>query len=192
MLKFFDCINFINQFLIVMFNMVDLMFLGMVVYFCDYSECGVFGFVINCFIDIDFELLFNCIDLKFDIELLLYIFVYFGGLVQIECGFVLYELVEGVSYNLLMFVDGGFEMMMLKDVFEVVVMGIGLKCFLLMFGYVGWGVGQFEEEIFCNGWLMVVVDLCIVFDMLVEECFEVVFGLFGVSLLMLFGEVGYV
>lgn len=43
------------------------MFLGVVVYMCEYNECGVFGLVINCFIDIDLVMLFDKIDFKFEI-----------------------------------------------------------------------------------------------------------------------------
>lgn len=167
-------LDLINYFLIVMLFMLDLIFGGIVVYFCEYNYNGVLGVVINKFIDMIMDVLFDCINFKleiwfdiFDVMFELYCcLVMFGGLVQVECGFVLYLILE--KYFLILQVIDEVVLMIFKDVFEVVVYGDGFECVLVILGCLGWSLGQLEGEIGCNGWLIVKVDLVIIFELLVE------------------------
>ena len=62
---------------------------------------------------------------------------------------------------------------------------------LVSLGCSGWGAGQLEEEIARNGWLTVVADPRIIFDLPIEERFTAAFKLLGIDPTMLTGEAGH-
>lgn len=185
--------NLIGKMLIVMFGMCDLCFEYFVILICVYFEEGVMGLVVNWFL---FEIGFLEFLDQFGIEssfVVIDIFVCFGGLVELGCGFVLYCFdVDIVDDDSCMMIGGDLVMFMICDILEDYVNGCGLQFVVLVFGYVGWGLGQLDDEILDNGWL--IID---VFDDIIFGCddfgkWSVVLCGMGVDLVVLLFNVGYV
>lgn len=99
-----------NQFLIAMPGMMDDNFAGSVVYLCDHTDSGAMGLVINRPTDVRLGTLFDKIDLKLEIQPAANEFVYFGGPVQIDRGFVLHEQSDLPKYSSSLMVRGGLAM----------------------------------------------------------------------------------
>lgn len=184
-------INFTNQFLIAMPNVIDPAFLGSVIYICDHDDRGAIGIIINRPTDINIKTILSRIHLKFTIEKTLESPVYFGGPVQTERGFVLHESFKGISYASSLLVPGGLEMTTSKDVLESIAIGCGPSKFLLTLGYAGWESGQLEEEILQNGWLTVQADPKIIFDIPARNRFKSALSLLGISSSVLSCEIGH-
>lgn len=66
--------------------------------------------------------------------------VYFGGLVECGCGFVVYLFDYYLEEVILKVIDV-FLMIVILDVFEEINQGFGLEFVILVLGYVGWGSG---------------------------------------------------
>jgi putative transcriptional regulator len=187
-----------NQFLIAMLGMVDDNFAGSVVYLCDHTDAGAMGLVINRPTDVNLSDVFEKIDLKLEIQPKASEPVYFGGPVQTDRGFVLYEQSEEehtTHYSSSLRIPGGLAMTTSKDVLQEVSAGHGPKRFLMTLGYAGWSAGQLEDEIARNGWLNVPAPteelLRIIFDTPDEYKYQNVLGLLGVDLGFLSSEAGH-
>lgn len=76
-----DSVNFIDNFLIVMLILEDLYFFYVFVYVCEYNENGVLGIIVNWLFDMMLVGLFEKIEIKLDVEILVKLLVYFGGFV---------------------------------------------------------------------------------------------------------------
>lgn len=70
---------------------------------------------------------------------------------------------------------------MLKDIFIVIVNDEGLDDVLIVFGYVGWIVGQLEKEMQENVWFIIEVDEEIFFNMFMYKKWQVIVNKFGVD-----------
>lgn len=184
-----------NQFLIAMPGMVDANFAGSVVYLFEHNERGAMGLVVNKPTQVDLATLFNKIDLKLEIAPLLEQLVYFGGPVQVERGFVLYESNPHLSYSSSLIIPGGLTMTTSKDVLEAVSVGNGPRKFLMTLGYAGWSAGQLEEEITLNGWMNVPLTreqmLDIIFNTPSNERYQKTMSHLGFDLSHLSGEAGH-
>ena len=186
-------IDLTNQFLIAMPGMVDETFARAVVYLCEHNERGALGLVINKPIDIKLKNLFEKIELALDRHELGEQPVFFGGPVQTERGFVLYEkLQDGESpFNSTLSVPGGLAMTTSKDVLEALADGSGPAKVLVTLGYSGWQAGQLEDEIGRNGWLNVDADPKVIFDTPVEKRYDTALALLGIDPRMLSQEAGH-
>ena len=188
-----DPINLTNQFLIAMPGMVDETFAGAVVYLCEHSDKGALGLMINKPVDIRLKNLFDKVDLSLQSELLAEQMVFYGGPVQTERGFVLYERAADRSgpYSSTLSVPGGLDMTTSKDVLEAMAQGAGPARVLVTLGYSGWATGQLEDEIGRNGWLNVDAAPEIIFDTPVEQRYQKALGLLGIDPRMLSQEAGH-
>jgi putative transcriptional regulator len=62
---------------------------------------------------------------------------------------------------------------------------------LVSIGYAGWSPGQLEEELSRNGWLTVVADAHVLFDLPIEERYNAAIKLLGIDPMMLASEAGH-
>lgn len=191
----FSADHLANQFLIAMPGMVDPNFAGSVIYLFEHTEKGAMGLVINRPTEVNLSTLFDKIDLKLEIALLLDQPVYFGGPVQVERGFVLHESSPTLSYSSSLIIPGGLTMTTSKDVLEAVADGKGPKQFLITLGYAGWGAGQLEEEITLNGWINVPLNRDqmaeIIFKTPSSQRYQKAMNQLGFDLSDLSGEAGH-
>jgi putative transcriptional regulator len=190
-----DVSHLANQLLIAMPGMVDDRFSGTVVYMIEHNQQGAMGLVVNRPTDLNLHGLFDKINLKLEIDLLMKQSVYLGGPVQTERGFVLHSKVEDVQYSSTLVVPGGLAMTTSKDVLEAVSEGGGPNKFLMSLGYSGWSAGQLEDEIARNGWLNVSTSLEkiseIIFDTPFAQRYQKVMSIIGIDPSHLSGEVGH-
>ena len=190
-----DVSHLANQLLIAMPGMVDDRFSGTVVYMIEHNQQGAMGLVVNRPTDLNLHGLFDKINLKLEIDLLMKQSVYLGGPVQTERGFVLHSQVEDVQYSSTLVVPGGLAMTTSKDVLEAVSEGGGPNKFLMSLGYSGWSAGQLEDEIARNGWLNVSTSLEkiseIIFDTPFAQRYQKVMSIIGIDPSHLSGEVGH-
>jgi putative transcriptional regulator len=185
-------LNLANHFLIAMPSMQDPIFGGTVVYVCEHNENGVLGVVINKPTDMTMEVLFERIDLEVSSAADRHMEsepIMFGGPVQDDRGFVLHTPGARFSSSLTVTNDVAFTTSI--DVLEAVARGKGPERMLVSIGYSGWSPGQLEDEISRNGWLTVVADPRILFDLPVEERYSAAMKLLGIDPWMLTSEAGH-
>lgn len=191
-------INLTNHFLIAMPGLEDASFARSVVYLCEHSERGALGLIINKPTNISLKKLFDKVDLTLGRADLDDQFVFQGGPVQTERGFVLHEplRIENVSddesiYAATMAVPGGLEMTTSKDVLEALAEGGGPRRVLITLGYSAWGEGQLESELADNSWLTVGADQAVIFDTPVGQRYDRALALLGLQAWMLSPEAGH-
>jgi putative transcriptional regulator len=192
-----------GHFLIAMPSMNDAIFGGTVVYVCEHNSNGAFGVVINKPTEMSMEVLFDSIDLTLEIHsssdqagasmhlpssLIGDQPVMFGGPVQVDRGFVLHS--PGSRYSSTLEVSDRVAMTTSKDVLESVATGCGPNRWLISLGCAGWSAGQLEAEISRNGWLTVMADPNIIFDLPIDERFNAAIRLLGIDPAMLNGGYG--
>lgn len=152
-----------GKLLIAMPGMGDPRFERTVVYLCAHSDDGALGLVVNRRADnVSRKDLFSQLDIacgaENDADR-----VHYGGPVETGRGFVLHS----ADYHLedaTLSVDQDISMTATLDVLKAIAAGEGPRRALIALGYAGWGGGQLENELQCNGWLTVDADASIVFD----------------------------
>ena len=202
-------INLAHHFLIAMPGLEDEGFARSVVYLCEHNERGALGLVINKPSDLKLPSLFAKVDLPLRRLDLTDTFVYEGGPVHTERGFVLHEqqtaqeitfvdmkavpltptdvdqvpvIEERQSfYQSSLTVPGGLEMTTSKDVLEALSSGSGPRKVLISLGYSSWGQGQLESELAENSWLHVGADAAVIFDTPVEQRYSKALALLGLQ-----------
>jgi putative transcriptional regulator len=194
----FAPINLTNHFLIAMPGLEDLLFSKSVVYVCEHGPNGAMGLVINKPAEITLSDLFDKVELPLSRPDLANGFVFQGGPVQVERGFVLHPSVtsenqrpEQTSYASTMVISGGLEMTTSKDVLEALATGAGPTKLLVSLGYSAWAEGQLEAELGENSWLTVDSDHAIIFDTPVDQRYDKALSLLGLQAWMLSTQAGH-
>lgn len=93
--------------------------------------------------------------------------IHYGGPVQPEMGFVLYE--GGPSYEGSMEVLGSLRLGTSLDILRTIARGRGPDRFLFCLGYAGWAPDQMETELARNDWLVVPASSQILFEVPAPE-----------------------
>jgi len=180
--------NFANQFLIAMPGMVEGSLAGSVIYVCEHTDRGALGLVINRPTDLTLGTLFERIELTLEIGPVKDTFVFFGGPVQTDRGFVLHAPAGDYSSSIKL---GDMALTTSRDVLQAVADGNGPARMLVTLGYAGWGAGQLESEMGQNTWLSVGADAHIIFDVPPEERYPAALKLLGIDPVMLAGDAGH-
>lgn len=183
-----EAANFANQFLIAMPGMVEGSLAGSVIYVCEHTDRGALGLVINRPTDLTLGTLFERIDLALEIGPVKDTFVFFGGPVQTDRGFVLHAPAGDYSSSIKL---GDMALTTSRDVLQAVADGNGPARMLVTLGYAGWGAGQLESEMGQNAWLSVSADAHIIFDVPPEERYPAALKLLGIDPVMLAGDAGH-
>jgi putative transcriptional regulator len=103
----------------------------------------------------------------------------FGGPVQPERGFVLYE--GDKDYDGSMPVMGHLHLGTSLDILRDIAAGAGPEHFLFCLGYAGWAADQLENEIARNDWLVVPGDEALLFQVSPEDRWEKAIRLLGIE-----------
>jgi putative transcriptional regulator len=141
-----------GKLLIAMPGMGDPRFEYSVIYMCAHSDDGAMGLIVNKPApEVRFSDLLEQLGISADPGLR-DIRVHFGGPVENGRGFVLHS-AEYASGKGTLRVDENRSMTATLDVLEDIARGRGPAASMLALGYAGWGPGQLEAEIACNGWL---------------------------------------
>lgn len=181
-------VDFSNQFLVAMPNMVEGSLAGAVIYICEHTSKGALGLVINRPTDLTLGTLFERIDLNLEIAPVKETPVFFGGPVQTDRGFVLHAPPGDYTSSIKL---GGLALTTSRDVLQAVADGNGPERMLVTLGYAGWGAGQLESEMARNAWLSVSADPDIIFDVPPEDRYPAALKLLGIDPVMLAGDAGH-
>ena len=186
-----------GQLLIAMPVMGDPRFERSVIYLCAHSSEGAMGIMVNRPAGrIDFpELLvqLNIIDKADQIKLpenAEAMKVMRGGPVDTGRGFVLHSS-DFYLDNATLPIDGKICLTATVDILKAIAKGRGPRHAILALGYAGWGPGQLENEIQCNGWLHCDADSELVFGGDVEEKYNRALRKIGIDPGMLSGGAGH-
>lgn len=96
--------------------------------------------------------------------------VHFGGPVQPEVGFIVYQ--GGGDYPSSLYIDKGISLGTSLDILREIAKGTGPDRFLFTLGYAGWGPDQLESELARNDWLLVPLDPELIFTVAPEKRWE--------------------
>ena len=88
-------------------------------------------------------------------------------------------------------IDGKICLTATVDILKAIARGRGPRHAILALGYAGWGPGQLENEIQCNGWLHCDADPELVFGGDVEEKYNRALRKIGIDPGMLSGGAGH-
>ena len=186
-----------GRLLIAMPVMGDPRFERSVIYLCAHSSEGAMGIMVNRPAgSIDFpELLvqLNIINKADQIKLpenAETMKVMRGGPVDTGRGFVLHSS-DFYLDNATLPIDDKFCLTATVDNLKAIANGKGPKHAILALGYAGWGPGQLENEIQCNGWLHCDADPDLVFGDDVEEKYVRALRKIGIDPGMLSNEAGH-
>lgn len=173
-------VSYKNHFLIAAPNMKDPTFEGAVVYICEHTKNGAMGIVINRSIRLSVDSLLKRIGIENKNPALEEAYLYDGGPVQVERGFVLHS--ANRKYNSTMQITDSIYLSTSRDVLEAVGEGKDApEKFLVSLGYSGWSEGQLETELAVSGWLIAPADESIIFDTPDQERYEKALKLLGID-----------
>jgi putative transcriptional regulator len=185
-----------GQLLVAMPVMGDPRFERSVIYLCAHSSEGAMGIIVNRPAgSIDFpELLvqLNIINRADEIKLpenAETMKVMRGGPVDTGRGFVLHSSDFYID-NATLPIDEKICLTATVDILKAIAKGTGPKHAILALGYAGWGPGQLENEIQCNGWLHCAADPDLVFGTDIDEKYNRALRKIGIDPGMLSNEAG--
>ena len=138
------------------------------------------GIVINRSIRLSVDSLLKRIGIENKNPALEEAYLYDGGPVQVERGFVLHS--ANRKYNSTMQITDSIYLSTSRDVLEAVGEGKDApEKFLVSLGYSGWSEGQLEAELAVSGWLIAPADESIIFDTPDQERYEKALKLLGID-----------
>lgn len=152
-----------GKFLIAMPAMGDPRFERSVVLICSHSDEGSMGLIVNKPMpDLAFSRLLDQIGIAHG-DSVPSLSIQYGGPVEPGRGFVLHG--DGWASSAgTMKVPGGMAMTATQDVLEALARGTGPAQAFLALGYAGWGPGQLDAELADSAWLIMPVELDLIFE----------------------------
>lgn len=144
----------VGKFLIATPNLdKDPFFARKIVYILLHNEEGCMGVVINNIAsNITLETVIKLLGVSAESDYARNKFVYIGGPVECECGIVLHT--DDYRDNILIETPNSILVSSDSEILKKIASGIGPAKNMFFLGYTGWDVGQVEEEIKNNDWLM--------------------------------------
>lgn len=187
-----QAVDFAKQFLLAMPGLVGEHFAGSLIYICEHSEKGALGLVINRPTDLRVSHLLEKIDLSSPTDMIVdrsQDFVFYGGPVQTDRGFVLHSPTR--DYNSTLALGDGLALTTSRDILQDVASGAAPERMMVALGYAGWGAGQLEEEMAQNAWLSMPAHDNIIFEVAPEQRYLQALSLLGIDPIMLTGASGH-
>lgn len=182
-----------GQLLIAMPGLNDPNFDHTVSYILEHNAEGAIGLVINRPIGLDFGEILDQLKLPDHGGDLRQQPVLYGGPVQQERGFVIYEAnsdEEGRWESTATF-NGNINVTTSPDILEALADGKGPGEILFVLGYAGWDAGQLDSEIADNAWLSVDASNEILFQTPLTERWEAAAKLIGIDITALGSTAGH-
>jgi len=181
--------NLTSQFLIAMPNMEDMNFSQTVTYICEHTDEGAMGIVVNRPTELHLNDILEQLEIT-DIDLEAGEgYIYIGGPVQPERGFVLH--CDNSDWDSTLKVTTDLSVTTSRDILQSIAAGNGPESHLVALGYAGWASGQLEQEISANTWLNGPADSQIIFNTPPELRWKAAAKLLGVDLDLLSGDAGH-
>ena len=178
-----------NQFLIAMPGLEDDNFSNTVSLLCEHNYSGAVGLIINRPTDLTLGAMLDQMGVKHDRGAPCEQFVFWGGPVQPERGFVVHSGPGGWDSS--MPIGRGLYITTSRDVLTAIGEGRGPEHFLVTLGYSGWAAGQLEDEILQNAWLSTPVDAAVLFQTPVDARWQSATKLIGLDIAQLGSGAGH-
>lgn len=158
-----ETLDLTGTLLVAMPSMGDARFERAVILLCAYSDKGAMGLILNKpSTDVRLSDVLDQLEIGPSPQAAA-MPVHFGGPMETGRGFVLHSDDYESSLHTLQ-VPGGFGMTATLDILEEIARDRGPQRALMLLGYAGWGPGQLEGEIACNGWLTAEPSATLVFE----------------------------
>lgn len=181
--------NLTDQFLIAMPGLEDPNFHHTVTYICEHDENGAMGITINRPSELKLKDILEHLEISSAASPAAEQWIYVGGPVQTERGFVLHN--AGKTWDSTLQITPRISITTSRDILEDIVRNEGPEKSLIALGYAGWGSGQIEAELSANAWLNGPADPGIIFDLPPEQRWQAAAQAMGVDLNRLSGEAGH-
>lgn len=170
-------------------SLVDDNFNHTVTYICEHNENGSFGIVINRITDVTLDEVIHQMDIETTGSMIHEKFIYHGGPVQQERGFILHRPLGEWSSSLK--INDQMALTTSRDIIEAIAHDEGPEESIIALGYAGWSPGQLEQELADNTWLNCPADEQIIFDIPVKKRWQAAADLLGVDLQLLSNDAGH-
>lgn len=184
-----EATNLTNHFIIAMPGLMDDNFNHTVTYICEHNEYGSFGIVINRKTDVTLDEIIHQMDIKASKTIVGDKYIYHGGPVQQERGFILHKPLGTWSSSLK--INDQLALTTSRDILEAIAHNEGPEQSIIALGYAGWSAGQLEQEIADNTWLNCPADDQIIFSIPSEKRWQAAADLLGVDLQLLSSSAGH-
>ncbi|MFK8012276.1 MAG: YqgE/AlgH family protein [Marinicellaceae bacterium] len=168
--------NFNNQILIALPDMLDERFKNAVILICEHNENGAMGLVLNHPLNINTQQIFE--DLELQKPLMNHV-VSEGGPINKNCGFVLHN--NNQTFSSTIKIKNNLSLTTSKDLLKLIAEQQFNSSWQFILGYSGWSKGQLESEIAENTWLTCPADLNLIFNTEKEQQWESALALIGVK-----------
>lgn len=175
-----------HHFLVAMPQLKDPHFSSSLVYLCEHTPEGAMGIVVNRPTSLRVSEMIDQFGLP---EPTPDPWVYAGGPVQVERGFVLHD-GEG-SWQSTLGIADEIRVTTSRDVLEAISAGEGPEHYLIALGYAGWSEGQLEEELASNAWISCPADFATLFQTSDEQKVPRALGTIGIDPRQLTSSVGH-
>ena len=181
--------NLTNHFIIAMPSLIDDNFNRTVTYICEHNENGCFGLVINRKTDVTLDEVIHQMEMEPSDSIAHDKFIYHGGPVQQERGFILHQPLGEWDSSLK--INDHLALTTSRDILEAIAHDEGPEKSIIALGYAGWSPGQLEQEIAANTWLNCPADEQIIFDIPAEKRWQSAADLLGIDLQLLSNDAGH-
>ena len=175
-----DFQSYKDYFLIASPTMRDPSFKDAVVYLCEHTPKGAMGIVINRAVAMSVADLMNRIGIGECDPALAEKFLYDGGPVQNERGFVLHR--PKYFFQSTLAITNDMMLSTSRDALEAIAKAESqVSESLISLGYSGWSAGQLEDELAGDGWLLAPAQGSIIFETPVQDRYRAALGLLGLA-----------
>ena len=181
--------NLTNHFIIAMPSLADDNFNQTVTYICEHNKNGCFGIVINRKTDVTLDEVIHQMEIEPGNSINHDTFIYHGGPVQQERGFILHQPLGEWSSSLK--INNHLALTTSRDILEAIARDEGPEKSIIALGYAGWSPGQLEQEIASNTWLSCPAEEQIIFDIPAEKRWQSAADLLGIDLQLLSNDAGH-
>ena len=184
-----EATNLTNNFIIAMPSLADDNFNHTVTYICEHNENGSFGIVINRITDVTLDEVIHQMEIESSNSTTHDTFIYHGGPVQQERGFILHRPLG--EWNSSLKINDQMALTTSRDIIEAIAHDEGPEQSMIALGYAGWSPGQLEQEIADNTWLNCPAEEQIIFDIPAEKRWQAAADLLGIDLKLLSNDTGH-
>lgn len=181
-----------DHFLIAMPQLDDPNFSHALTYICEHNASGALGIIVNRPLHITLQDVLQHLGLDAHPEehsQATYDWVYAGGPVQTDRGFVLHS--PEASWDSSIAISESICLSTSLDILKAIGQGQGPRDFLVALGYAGWGAGQLEKEVAQNAWLTVPANPDIIFHTPIEQRCSAAAMPLGIDLNLMSSSVGH-
>ena len=178
-----------SQLLIALPSLPDPNFARSLALICQHDSHGAMAILVNRSSEYTLGEVFEQMGIRSASTALCKQIVYAGGPVHPERGFVIHDGPQRWDSSLTISED--LCLTTSRDVLEAVAEGKGPQRLLVALGCAGWGQGQLEMELGENNWLMAPVNPKLIFDVPIEQRWQLAANSIGVDLFRLTGYAGH-